>query len=154
MTRSRPAAARAVRARRDHRGGPTSIVLGLAILVAATLACPPPAAARPPGPKVAVRVTGEDACESRVTELRNPTGKGVPVRSGPGREYPVVGRLTDAGGQAIYVCDSAKSDTWTGIVFTRGPATACNRPNKKAKPSQSPCARGWIRADNILKVVD
>jgi hypothetical protein len=112
-------------------------------------------------PKHPVKVGGHsyDACPARVVELAVQHGQSLPVRSGPGSEYPEIGQIHNPreSGEAIFLCDFSDSGEWRGIVYTSEDPAQCNvsKANRSERvPYDGPCAQGWIRASDIRDFIE
>ncbi|ODA66201.1 Bacterial SH3 domain protein [Methyloligella halotolerans] len=84
-----------------------------------------------------------DACGSwgQIVGLADNPDAVLPVRSGPGPDYPVIDEIKE--GQGVSMCDRKKG--WEGIVYSKkDQACGVGTPWPEPRAYSGPCKSGWV----------
>ncbi|MFD0985953.1 integron [Methyloligella solikamskensis] len=86
---------------------------------------------------------GSDACGSwgQIVGLADDPDAVLPVRAGPGPDYPVVDEIRQ--GQGVSMCD--RKENWEGIVYSKQDQTCgVGTPWPEPRAYSGPCKSGWV----------
>ena len=86
---------------------------------------------------------GGDACGAwgQIGGLADDPDAVLPVRAGPGHDYPVIDEIK--GGQGVSMCD--RKESWEGIVYSKtDQPCGVGTPWPEPRAYSGPCKSGWV----------